>query len=410
MPRITTNPYNLTLVIVSPQLAAMKHLLSALCACLTLGSLAAQTAQVPPTPPPAEDATFRNPLFQEGPGAPTPAATGLEGNPEPPANDSAVGADSGGQPTVLRLDLDEETPVPVPTSMIRTTTVVFPFPIEDLHGTGFTPNPAKIRGDFFVAARPGKNYLSITPLVEGVRRNLNIIANGKVYSLDVYPANPKGAAAFSVLLRAGAPKALPAAGPRSEPALAPGSQPTTGAGPEVTRSLVKPPATGKQAGAARVLGVMDSMKLLAGIGDKVAAKKAADLMPGVQFVARSQAQIEKETQDLQGLKVSVTHVLRNSQLDAVAFAILVTNTTKAGVSIDRQSFTVRVADPTSGPSYEAVTADVDAVIAPGSTKRAFFVVVGGAVQGSRNNLDPEKNRFYISCATAPAPSKVAKTP
>lgn len=388
----------------------MKLLLSSLCACLTISSLSGQTAApaAPAPAPPAEDATFRNPLFQEGPA--TTAAPGLEGNPEPPANDAAVGADSGGQPTVLRIELDEEIPVPVPTSMIRTTTVVFPFPIEDLHGTGFTPNPGKIRGEFFVAARPGKNYLSITPLVEGVRRNLNIIANGKVYSLDVYPASPRGAAAFSVLLRVSAPKAVPATAPRSEPGIGPGAQPGAGAGPEVKRSLVKPATELAPAGAARVIGVMDALKLLAGISDKAAAQKAANLMPAVQFVARSQAQIERETQDLQGLKLSVTHVLRNSRLDAVAFAVLVSNTTKTAVSIDRQSFTVRVADPASGPSYEAVTADVDPAIAPGASKRAFFVVVGGAIQGSRNYLDPEKNRFFVSCATTPAAPKVAKTP
>ena len=71
------------------------------------------SAQLPPNaPPPQEDPTFRNPLFADDP-KPSPAAgapTGLDLNPaEPPAaTDRAGEADSGGQPTMLRMDLDSD--------------------------------------------------------------------------------------------------------------------------------------------------------------------------------------------------------------------------------------------------------------------------------------------------------------
>lgn len=355
------------------------------------------SAQVPPGSPPAqEDPTFRNPLFADEPKTPAAGApTGLDLNPaEPPAaTDRAGESDSGGQPTMLRMDLDDQAPVPVPTSMIRTTTIVFPFPIEDLHGTGFTPNPAKIKGDFFVAARPGANYLSITPLVEGARRNLNIIAKGRVYSLDVYPAQPRGAAAFSVVLR------LPGGGPGREQVRAESTETSPAESlSEPSRSLSRPPSQGRSAGPARVLGVLDSLKLLAGLGDAEAARKAAALMPDVQFVARPGG----EVQEIEALRIELSHTLRNARLDALAFAVRLTNTGRTPLAIDRSSFAVRAGDPLQGPRFEAVTADVDPVLPPGETRRAFFVVVGGAVQGSRNLLEPEKNRFYITCVATPA--------
>lgn len=374
-------------------------------ACLLLPLLALAASLAAQTPPPAapavqEDPTFRNPLFADEP-KPT-GRTGLDLNPaEPPtAADRAGESDSGGQPTMLRMDLDDQAPVPVPTSMIRTTTIVFPFPIEDLHGTGFTPNPSKIKGDFFVAARPGANYLSITPLVEGARRNLNIIAKGRVYSLDVYPASPRGAAAFSVVLRL-PPGAAPGEGaPRNEPA-EPGAGAET---PEAARSLSKPPKQSKRAGVARVLGVLDALKLLAGLGDAESARKAAALMPDVQFVVRPPG----EVQEMDTLRLELTHVLRNQALDAVAFAVKLTNLGRATLHLERGSFTVRAGDPLRGPRLSAVTADVDALLPPGETRRAFLVVVGGEVQGSRNLFDPEKNRFYIACTANPAPPVAKK--
>ena len=193
----------------------MKSSFLLLFACVAGISAFAQEAPLPaPQPRAGENPSYRSPILADEeaaspaprpPGTTAPAASafaGLEGNPEPPPQQPGSAGESGaGQPAVIRADLDEDVPIPVPTSTIRTTTILFPVPVEDSHGTGFTLNPAKVRGDFFIAGKPGLTYISITPLVEGIRRNLNVVLRGRVYSLDVYPAIPRGAAAFSVITK-----------------------------------------------------------------------------------------------------------------------------------------------------------------------------------------------------------------
>src|SRR6202022_3251205 len=58
----------------------------------------------------------------------------------------------GPDPQIRRIILDENVTQLIPTFEKTATTVVFPYSIEDASGVGFTRDPTKIRGDFYLKA------------------------------------------------------------------------------------------------------------------------------------------------------------------------------------------------------------------------------------------------------------------
>lgn len=369
--------------------------------CFTAAVLLAQEPTAPPapiaapTPPRADelDTVTESPIFEAAkrptPPPRVPPTDALM--PRGPSNNGGAGEPAAVNP-VLQAEIDEFTPTVIPTSSIRTTTIMFPIPIDDVQGTGFTPDPSKVDGDFLISVRT--RYISLTAQRDGIRRNLNVIAGGKNYPLDIIPASPPSDAAYSVILRLKAPTP-------SAAALAPFADTQRrfeqgefdASGIPSRRSLSKPAGPLKSAGGARILGVLDQIKLLSGQGSFEDARKAAALMDGVTLVAKS------DSTDHLDYKVTVTHVLRNSKLDALGFAVLVKNTSGRAIRFDPESFSVRVGDPTRGLLLRQVTSDIAPTLAPGVERRAFFVVIGTA-EGAPNWVDPN-NRFAVSLEYAP---------
>ena len=362
---------------------------------LFLGGVPSLVAQ---TPPPV---TLTGVSETAGPATPPPLPANPSAAPSPdstsaPGDGSSAGEslDPDGQ-AVLHFELSEDTPIAFPTAVNRTTTLLFPAPIEDLHGAGITSDPSKAKGDFLATATPGATYLSISPLRDGVRRNFNVIVAGKVYAFEAYPAFPRKNAAYTVILDD--PTGAVAQGRNAAPAVTVANNPLfpgSGAIPmalpvQPVRSLLPPRPAYEAAGSARLLGTMDSTRLLAGLNPASAAQVAA-VMPRTTLVPRPAGDVT----DHGDYSVQLTHVVRFDRFDALGFAVTVTNKTDHRIVFDPESFTVRAGDPRTGPLYYAVVADLAPDFAAKESKRAFFVLIGDST-GEPNRLDPG-NPFSVS--------------
>lgn len=304
---------------------------------------------------------------------------------------NALGADPGGQPTVLRLELDEDVPATVPTASLRTTTLVFPFLIRALEGVGFTTDPATVKGDFLLSAKTKLNRASINPLRDNVRRNLNVVSeDGRVFPLDIVPARPAGAAAFVVHFRlkgpaplAGLPVAVAPGAPVPEPPM-----PDGGAAAASVRRSLTAPAAGKSASPARLKGSIDAAKLLTGLPNDAQVQNIIGALPNTFFRRGAAA----ETAKLGPVDLRLLSVMRSDGIDTLVLAFAMK--ANSAVTIDRTTWTVRVTDAAAGPLLRAALVDAPVQMPAGQTATVYLAFTGGA-DGSRNRVSVE-NFFFPS--------------
>ena len=115
----------------------------------------------------------------------------------------------GPDPQIRRIILDENVTQLIPTFEKTTTTVIFPYSIEDASGVGFTRDPTKIRGDFYLKAEVHSPKIDVvpiddmrvrtSPLESGQGRNLNVFVAGKVYVLQFFLAPTQAECVTKVL-------------------------------------------------------------------------------------------------------------------------------------------------------------------------------------------------------------------
>lgn len=68
------------------------------------------------------------------------------------------------------------------------TTIVFPFIVDDIHGVGFTTDPAKRPGDYILSRTAGGKMFSISATTgskPAAERTMNVFAGDKVYTVLV---------------------------------------------------------------------------------------------------------------------------------------------------------------------------------------------------------------------------------
>ena len=71
----------------------------------------------------------------------------------------------GPDPQIRRIILDENVTQLIPTFEKTTTTVLFPYAIEDASGVGFTKDPTKIREDFYIKTEKTKSpQIDVVPI------------------------------------------------------------------------------------------------------------------------------------------------------------------------------------------------------------------------------------------------------
>lgn len=281
-----------------------------------------------------------------------------------------VGAVSATPSTSLRLPLSDRLSYEIPAAPGVTTTIAFPDPVNDLHGAGFTRDPESVGGDFEVQARPGERYISVTPLQSDVVRNLNIVLrDGRIFALQFSTVKTDVEVPLTVFFEDG---------PKPE---------ATDDHPRISKSRKPPVNPFESSGAARILGALDTMKMLMALPSEVELRQAMDLIPDARLSVR-----DGEMTDYGTHAIVLDRVLRLDDKDILVFALRVLNRSDADILVDPEGFLIRVGDRV----YQQVTADVAPRVRKGEGAIAFVAMIGSP-DGSPNWLDPD-NDFRVSVA------------
>jgi hypothetical protein len=251
---------------------------------------------------------------------------------------------------VVRVPLNQDEPAIVKTGTNGITTLEFPYKIEALDGFGFSLNPSPDGPDLFqISFNKGTDFLSLKAMHAGVKGNLTVVIDGKVYSLFcVEDPDPS----FVVIFEDNTVK------PVSSP-----------------RDLL---AKSKQVSPGRLLGFLDKLKAYPTL--KVSAPEMFKNMEVAEPDSQS---------SVDGLNVTLRRVIRDDALDSVGFEIEFSNQSGKDFLYDPESLGIRVGDEV----YPEAISDAAGAVGAGKTLPAFFVVSGSA-NGERNDL-AVSNKFDI---------------
>ena len=84
---------------------------------------------------------------------------------------------------VVRTVLNQNEPAEVRVGLQGITTIQFPAKIEAIDGYGFAQQPNPETDEFQLSYNKGTNFFSLKALHPGVKANLTVVINEKVYSL-----------------------------------------------------------------------------------------------------------------------------------------------------------------------------------------------------------------------------------
>lgn len=309
----------------------------------------------------------------------------------------------GPDPHIRRVILDENVTHLVPAWPKITTSVLFPYALEDVSGVGFSKDPTRTRGDFYVKVEPRSPKLDVTPIddprvrttpmVAGEGRNLNVMAGGKVYVLFFFLAESRDQALTKLVFVRAEDLLTERRAHQIEPAVATATPAASPAVP-VSRSLTLPPRPFSPAGDARIMGVLDTIKLLSGTYGET-RRQLLERMPQIQLSDRTERDagnpglLAQDTADYDDFSVRLERVIRNNKIDALGFEVVITNKTGRTLYFDPESFGVRVGENV----YEQVTADPCPALAPHGEMEAWFEIITSP-SGAPNYLAPD-NDFSV---------------
>jgi hypothetical protein len=265
----------------------------------------------------------------------------------------------------------EDEPISVPMSPYTTTTLSFPSELEGISGAGFTSDYEKKKGDYLLEYASGTSYLSIIPLAEDVPpRNLNIIYNGKTFVFVPFIAKRarESWVALNLVTR-------------------PVKNEKKGENKEVrpfVKSKTKPLSDLEKASPSRLIGLMDSTKLLSATRPEERSR-LLKLMPHIEANL-----MPNQRMHYGAYAVSIDKVIRHGKIDALCFEISVKNLSSRDLLINPESFSVRV----GASVFSQVLSDIDPKIAPQKSAKGYFVIIGNGA-GKPNWLSPS-NRFQVS--------------
>lgn len=267
--------------------------------------------------------------------------------------------------------LMEDEPISVPMSPYTTTTLSFPGELDGISGAGFTSDYEKKKGDYLLEYAPGTSFLSIIPLSEDVPpRNLNIIYNGKTFVFVPFIAKRarESWVALNLVTR-------------------PMKNEKKGENKEVRpfgKSKTKPLSDLEKASPSRLIGLMDSTKLLSATRAEERSR-LLKLMPHVEANL-----MPNQRMHYGAYAVSIDKVIRHNKIDALCFEVSVKNLSSRDLLINPESFSVRV----GASVFSQVLSDIDPKIAPQKSAKGYFVIIGTGA-GKPNWLSPS-NRFQVS--------------
>jgi len=254
---------------------------------------------------------------------------------------------------------EERRPYVVPCEPADTVEVDLPRPLAEWAGRGFTPDPERFAGDFVIEAARGQSRLFVTPVTAGAHRVLHVVlavpgARDRSLALEFLPA-PSGLGWTKVAF---AEAAEPAA-------------------PVVTLSPQSPGRPRREPSVDSELGLLRTLRLLAGQTDVGAAAIAA-ANPALQF-----ARLAGPPRSFGDFTLSCRFAVRDATTDSLGVCVEVANPTSRRLLFDPASWVLRVGDRV----YPVPTVDFAGEVEPGATAAAFLVVARGP-DGTPTRLRP----------------------
>jgi len=265
--------------------------------------------------------------------------------------------------------LRADEPISVPVSPYTTTTLNFPGELDGISGAGFTADYEKKKGDYLLEYAPGASHLSIIPLGEEVPpRNLNIIYQGKTFVFVPFIAKKARDSWVALNLLSRPKKKMDSRGNKRP----------------LSKLKVKPASQFEKASPARLVGLMDSTKLISATRPEE-QQQLLELMPHIEANL-----MPNQRMHYGSYAISIDKVIRHNKIDALCFEVSIKNLGAREFLINPESFTVR-----AGASvYAQVLSDVEPSIEPQSSVKGYFIIIGNGA-GKPNWLSPN-NSFQVS--------------
>ncbi len=264
--------------------------------------------------------------------------------------------------------LKGEEPISMPLSAYTTITITFPGELEGISGAGFTTDYSKKPGDYVLEYVQGARHLSIIPVSNEVPpRNLNVVYGGNTYVFIPYIASKVEDSWLALNLY-------------EKPVLKEANRSN-----EIKRLKGTPNNKFEQATPARLLGMIDSLKLISGTKDFSKQKELVKLMDHLECNLMMDQKMHYGDYIL-----SIDKVIRNKKIDALCFEVSIQNLTSKALYINPESFSVRV----GSSLYNQVLSDVSVDLKGLKTQKGYFVIVGNG--GGQANWLSVNNRFQAS--------------
>jgi hypothetical protein len=251
---------------------------------------------------------------------------------------------------VVRTVLNQNEPAEVRVGLQGITTLQFPAKIEAIDGYGFAQQPNPKTDEFQLSYSKGTNFFSLKALRPGVKANLTVVINEKVYSLYCEEDSDPS---FVVIFGAPGENSRFIASGVTQPA-------------DPGKKVVSPAA---------LLGFLDKVKgyptLLTAAPDSVASLSVAE---------------PNRTAAVNEIETVIKRVIRDDALDSLGFEVQLNNRSQKDYYFDPEGFAVRVGEE----KYEQSISDAGGIVPAGTSVPAFFAVTGTAT-GGRNDLAVTQN-------------------
>lgn len=295
----------------------------------------------------------------------------LRGSAEPP--------DTGN--VVQTIALNAARPYFIPTHSRVTTTIRFPGEIGAPDGsvTAFTEDAGKQPSEYLVTWQQGDAYLTVTPLKDAAMANLNVPFAGQTYVLYFYQVTDP--------LKAVAALNLVADGSDSQGATASSAVRTSARRPpEIVRQSMPPPNQSAPITPARLIGMLDRLKLVhatpagpalvalaTAMNVQVAINGDERALPN-EAAADAVVHIHTNANNSGLYQILLLRAVRDRRLNCIGFVCLLRNTSDQELVFDVSSFGAR-----AGAEYLVQrVSDAQPVLKPGEQVPAYFVVVPSA--------------------------------
>jgi hypothetical protein len=265
----------------------------------------------------------------------------------------------------------------VPTHPRVTTTIRFPREIGAPEGAVgvFTEDVSKQAGEYLVTWQQGDAYLTVTPLKDSQMANLNVPCGEQTIVVYFYPVSDASKAIACVNLTepgVGSRQPIPPSGATS-----------------VIRQSTPPANNVLPATPARLLGLLDRLKLIHAASTTAELATLADAMKlevacspegsdssasrsaGFEAQSSSPALIGSGINDAGLYEIILLRAVRDPRLNCIGFVCLIRNTSDQVLAFDVNSFGAR-----AGAEYLSQRiSDAPPALKPGEQMPAYFVVM-----------------------------------